>query len=77
MYNTLVERCFRDCVDSFRRKDLDNAEEKVSLFNNVLEASLSFFFVCVWGGGHNSAELTVSFLLSKYPSVSNHVAKSL
>jgi len=28
MYNSLVERCFRDCVDSFRRKDLDNAEEK-------------------------------------------------
>lgn len=29
MYNSLVERCFRDCVDSFRRKDLDAAEEKV------------------------------------------------
>ena len=29
MYNTLVERCFRDCVDSFRRKDLDSTEEKV------------------------------------------------
>eukprot|EP00884_Botryococcus_braunii_P022590 jgi/Botrbrau1/9014/Bobra.0148s0116.1 len=28
MYNTLVERCFRDCVDSFRRKDLEAAEEK-------------------------------------------------
>jgi len=29
MYNTLVERCFVDCVDSFRRKDLESAEEKV------------------------------------------------
>ena len=30
MYNNLVERCFRDCVDSFRRKDLEGTEEKVS-----------------------------------------------
>ena len=29
MYNSLVERCFKDCVDTFRRKDLDAAEEKV------------------------------------------------
>ena len=29
MYNSLVERCFTDCVDSFRRKDLDSTEEKV------------------------------------------------
>lgn len=29
MYNSLVEKCFRDCVDSFRRKDLDSTEEKV------------------------------------------------
>ena len=29
MYNSLVERCFRDCVESFRRKDLDSTEEKV------------------------------------------------
>jgi len=29
MYNSLVERCFTECVDSFRRKDLDSAEEKV------------------------------------------------
>ncbi|EFN57264.1 hypothetical protein CHLNCDRAFT_21497 [Chlorella variabilis] len=28
MYNTLVERCFKDCVESFRRKDLDATEEK-------------------------------------------------
>uniref|UniRef100_A0A061R1X9 Mitochondrial import inner membrane translocase subunit n=1 Tax=Tetraselmis sp. GSL018 TaxID=582737 RepID=A0A061R1X9_9CHLO len=28
MYNSLVERCFVDCVDSFRRKDLDKDEEK-------------------------------------------------
>lgn len=30
MYNSLVERCFRDCVEGFRRKDLDATEEKVS-----------------------------------------------
>ena len=29
MYNSLVERCFKDCVDSFRRKDMEPAEEKV------------------------------------------------
>ena len=29
MYNSLVERCFRECVESFRRKDLDATEEKV------------------------------------------------
>ncbi|KAL4545996.1 hypothetical protein Ndes2526B_g05116 [Nannochloris sp. 'desiccata'] len=28
MYNSLVERCFKECVDSFRKKDLDNTEEK-------------------------------------------------
>lgn len=28
MYNNVVERCFRDCVESFRRKDLDNGEER-------------------------------------------------
>mmetsp|Transcript_14492 Transcript_14492/g.43814 ORF Transcript_14492/g.43814 Transcript_14492/m.43814 type:complete len:100 (-) Transcript_14492:2048-2347(-) len=28
MYNGLVERCFRECVDSFRRKDLESSEEK-------------------------------------------------
>lgn len=27
MYNSLVERCFTDCVDSFRRKSLDKQEE--------------------------------------------------
>lgn len=27
LYNSLVERCFRDCVESFRRKTLDRAEE--------------------------------------------------
>lgn len=31
MYNNLVERCFKDCIDGFRRKDLDSAEEKVNL----------------------------------------------
>ena len=29
MYNGLVEKCFKDCVDSFRRKDLESSEEKV------------------------------------------------
>lgn len=28
MYNNVVERCFRDCVDSFRRKDLESSEER-------------------------------------------------
>mmetsp|Transcript_7164 Transcript_7164/g.12085 ORF Transcript_7164/g.12085 Transcript_7164/m.12085 type:complete len:80 (+) Transcript_7164:1-240(+) len=28
LYNNIVERCFCDCVDSFRRKDLDTTEEK-------------------------------------------------
>eukprot|EP00216_Chloropicon_sp_CCMP2111_P003322 CAMPEP_0198234770 /NCGR_PEP_ID=MMETSP1446-20131203/687_1 /TAXON_ID=1461542 ORGANISM="Unidentified sp, Strain CCMP2111" /NCGR_SAMPLE_ID=MMETSP1446 /ASSEMBLY_ACC=CAM_ASM_001112 /LENGTH=103 /DNA_ID=CAMNT_0043915591 /DNA_START=128 /DNA_END=439 /DNA_ORIENTATION=+ len=28
MYNSLVERCFKDCVDSFRRKNLDGNEER-------------------------------------------------
>ncbi|GLJ24666.1 hypothetical protein SUGI_0471680 [Cryptomeria japonica] len=27
MYNSLVERCFNNCVDSFRRKTLDKQEE--------------------------------------------------
>jgi mitochondrial import inner membrane translocase subunit TIM9 len=27
MYNSLVERCFTDCVDTFRRKNLDKQEE--------------------------------------------------
>lgn len=29
MYNSLVERCFKDCIETFRRKDLDSTEEKV------------------------------------------------
>ncbi|KAL0040209.1 hypothetical protein WJX77_000380 [Trebouxia sp. C0004] len=28
MYNNVVERCFRDCVESFRRKDLESNEER-------------------------------------------------
>jgi Tim10/DDP family zinc finger len=36
MYNSLVERCFKECVDSFRKKDLDNTEEKVGLFSHNL-----------------------------------------
>ncbi|MQL77332.1 hypothetical protein Taro_009721 [Colocasia esculenta] len=27
MYNSLVERCFVDCIDTFRRKSLDKQEE--------------------------------------------------
>ncbi|CAI9111721.1 OLC1v1012012C1 [Oldenlandia corymbosa var. corymbosa] len=27
MYNNLVERCFTDCIDNFRRKNLDKQEE--------------------------------------------------
>lgn len=27
MYNALVERCFTDCVETFRRKSLDKQEE--------------------------------------------------
>ncbi|KAF3670820.1 hypothetical protein BC332_23332 [Capsicum chinense] len=27
MYNNLVERCFTDCVDNFKRKTLDKQEE--------------------------------------------------
>ncbi|KAE8813470.1 Mitochondrial import inner membrane translocase subunit Tim9 [Hordeum vulgare] len=27
MYNALVETCFKDCVDTFRRKTLDKQEE--------------------------------------------------
>ncbi|CAK9184207.1 unnamed protein product [Ilex paraguariensis] len=27
MYSSLVERCFTDCVDTFRRKSLDKQEE--------------------------------------------------
>lgn len=34
MYNALVERCFTDCVESFRRKDLDSTEERVSSLVN-------------------------------------------
>lgn len=33
MYNSLVERCFKDCVESFRRKDLDATEEKVRVLH--------------------------------------------
>ncbi|KAI8100904.1 hypothetical protein M9434_005288 [Picochlorum sp. BPE23] len=28
MYNSLVEKCFKECVESFRRKDLDGGEER-------------------------------------------------
>lgn len=35
MYNNLVEKCFTDCVDSFRRKDLDSTEEKVRVIEST------------------------------------------
>jgi hypothetical protein len=28
MYNNLVEKCFNNCVDTFRRKTLDKDEDK-------------------------------------------------
>ena len=28
MYNSLVEKCFRECVSGFRSKDLDATEER-------------------------------------------------
>ncbi|GMH39736.1 hypothetical protein BSKO_07634 [Bryopsis sp. KO-2023] len=28
LYNSLVERCFTSCVDTFRSKNLDSSEEK-------------------------------------------------
>ena len=31
MYNSLVEKCFSNCVQSFRRKDLEKDEERVRL----------------------------------------------
>lgn len=36
MYNNVVERCFRDCVESFRRKDLDNGEERVGAATRII-----------------------------------------
>ncbi len=36
MYNNVVERCFRDCVESFRRKDLESGEERVSTASNAV-----------------------------------------
>ena len=41
MYNSLVERCFKDCVESFRRKDLDAAEEKVRLVEEEHQLMMS------------------------------------
>jgi hypothetical protein len=29
LYNNLVQRCFNDCVDDFRSKNLSDGEEKV------------------------------------------------
>ncbi len=31
LYNSLVERCFNHCIESFRSKTMDNAEEKVAV----------------------------------------------
>ncbi len=29
-YNSVVQRCFQDCISTFRSKNLDNTEERVS-----------------------------------------------
>jgi len=34
MYNSLVEKCFKECVESFRRKDLDGGEERVCVLSS-------------------------------------------
>lgn len=45
MYNSLVERCFKDCIDSFRSKNLDKAEEKVLIHDIFLiHIALNFLF---------------------------------
>lgn len=44
MYNSLVERCFKDCVDSFRRKDMEPTEEKVRVFFFLSFFPFFFFF---------------------------------
>ena len=47
MYNSLVEKCFKECVESFRRKDLDNAEERVRCVCGFLcLEAVGDFFVC-------------------------------
>ena len=37
MYNTVVERCFMDCVGSFKRKDLEKDEEAVRRLLHTLD----------------------------------------
>ena len=45
MYNSVVERCFKDCVESFRRKDLEASEEKVCQYWEVRRCQhLQFIF---------------------------------
>ena len=51
MYNRLVERCFTDCVESFRRKDLDSAEEKVSAGTAGVGVGSCCGAGACWGGG--------------------------
>ena len=73
MYNNLVERCFRECVDSFRRKDLDSTEEKVGF------SPTHFLDMCssakVRDGRIISSMLTLVYLLMC--SVFKIAAKSL
>eukprot|EP00873_Tetraselmis_striata_P041682 jgi/Tetstr1/461946/TSEL_007024.t1 len=55
LYNRLVERCFTDCVDTFRRKDLDTTEEKC-----VLRCTEKFL-KCTARTGMRFSELTQAF----------------
>ncbi len=41
MYNSLVEKCFKDCVESFRRKDLESTEEKVRPIDQYLRSPIT------------------------------------
>ena len=50
MYNSLVEKCFKDCVESFRRKDLEGTEEKVSVPPSPHALTLSSFAILCWAG---------------------------
>jgi Tim10/DDP family zinc finger len=53
MYNSLVEKCFRDCVDSFRRKDLESSEEKVRHLLFVSYATCSVPHACLDYSAHD------------------------
>jgi Tim10/DDP family zinc finger len=52
MYNSLVEKCFKDCVDSFRRKDLESSEEKVIDWMIGMCAQMSYAWHALSVGSH-------------------------